>query len=184
MIICSSISQSRYTMKPIRKVVTIGLLILPIVHTACKHQKKTSENKQSTTTVKAVEKKISPNYPQILATLQSGIKRLTITDDSVSKKRFVEECWDSSSGSFFCLGKGVINTKLPQSAQLKSREKAAELIALKWALYLKKWKNGEYISMHDTVNGQIIYSTSLYKEVIGDTLFSLVTVPLGSIIGE
>ena len=123
-------------------------------------------------------------YEAILNRLNADIRRLKTDDGAALKSEFVNHSRDSSGGGFFCLGKGVANPKLPEAAQAAAQRRGAEIIARQWALYLKKWGEEEYVSLSRKLSGQITYSRTVYEKREGDTLYTLVAVPLGSIVGE
>jgi hypothetical protein len=90
--------------------------------------------------------------------------------------------FDSSSGCFLVVGKGTNNKSLPESSWKQSRKIASSYDAKRWALYCKSWSLGNNRTFGTRISGEITYSKILLEHLEGDTLFTLVSVPTGSII--
>lgn len=161
------------------RIISIGIMMFMIVQILCK--KETAEKEVSTPN-KNDTLTAAPDFPAVVSCLLDDMNRLGKTDDRLLMRKMSRDSWDSASGSFFCLGRGVVNSNLPAGARSAAREKAAELTALSWALYCRRWRNGEYVPVTDTVNGRITYSNKVYEHVSGDTLYALYQIPLGSIV--
>jgi hypothetical protein len=94
----------------------------------------------------------------------------------------VKASFDSSSGCFLVVGKGTHNKSLPESSWRQGRKIASAYDAKRWALYLKSWSLGSTARFGAKISGEITYSRILLEKLEGDTLFTLVSVPTGSII--
>ena len=163
------------------------LLFLIVIFSGCKPEKKAAEARkppERRETQPTEESLSAGECRSLMSRLDSAIRRVNERDDMVSKKRLAAASWDSVAGSFICMGKGVVNPKLPPAAQSEAQKKAAQLTAERWALYLRKWRDGEYISPAQGISGEITYSRKLCGRSDGDTLFLLLQVPLGSIVVE
>jgi hypothetical protein len=90
--------------------------------------------------------------------------------------------FDSSSGCFLVTGKGTHNKSMPESSWKQGRKIASAYDAKRWTLYLKSWSLGRRVRFGEKISGEIIYSRILLEKLEGDTLFTLVSVPTGSII--
>jgi hypothetical protein len=90
--------------------------------------------------------------------------------------------FDSSSGCFLVVGKGTHNKSFPESSWKQGRKIASSYDAKRWALYCKVWSQGNQIAFGARISGEITYSKILLERLDGDTLFTLVSVPLGSIV--
>ena len=168
------------------RAVTAYLLFIAIC-IGCKPEKKAAVEKetQERRQVQPTEDTLSAEEcGRIMAMLDAAILRVNAGNGETAKKRLVTASWDSVGGGFLCIGKGVVNPKLPSAAQTEAREKAARLTAERWALYLKKWRDGVYVSPTRGIGGEITYSRELCRRSDGDTLFLLLQVPLGSIVGR
>jgi len=96
--------------------------------------------------------------------------------------RLIKASFDSSSGCFIVAGKGAANTSLPGASWKQGRKIASNYDAKRWALYCKTWSLGSAVTFGTKISGEITYSSTLLERLDGDTLFSLVSVPTGSII--
>jgi hypothetical protein len=90
--------------------------------------------------------------------------------------------FDSSSGCFLVAGKGVPNKSLPETSWKQGRKIASAYDAKRWALYCKSWSLGNHHTFGTRISGEITYSRILLERLENDTLFTLVSVPAGSII--
>jgi hypothetical protein len=94
----------------------------------------------------------------------------------------VTASFDTVTGSFRVVGKGVPNPKSPEATWNASRKTAAKSDALRWVLYLKAWRMGNMKAFGTRISGEIMYSTVLYERQGDDTLCQLVEVPIGSVV--
>jgi hypothetical protein len=90
--------------------------------------------------------------------------------------------FDSSSGCFLTVGKGAFNKTFPEGAWDKGRKMAASYDGKRWALYLKAWQEGSAIVFGNKISGEVTYSRILLERAVGDTLYQLIQVPIGSVI--
>lgn len=166
------------------RAVTAYLLFVAIC-IGCKPEKKAAVEKepQERRQVQPTQDTLSAEEcGRIMAKLDAVIRRVNAGNGEAEKKRLVTESWDSVGGGFLCMGKGVVNPKLPEAARSGAQRKAARLTAERWALYLKKWRDGVYVSPTRGIGGEIAYSRELCRRNDEDTLFLLLQVPLGSIV--
>jgi hypothetical protein len=117
---------------------------------------------------------------EVVLNLQNGVYA-DPTDQSLVPQ-LVSASFDSLSGSFLTVGKGVVNPEHPQAAQPSARQQAAAADAKRWSLYLKAWHTGDTRAFGETIEGQISYSRVLAEKLEGDTLYQLVQVPVGSVV--
>lgn len=94
----------------------------------------------------------------------------------------LKAAFDSTSGSFLVVGRGLANPAHPEAAQAASRKTAARHDGRRWALYLKAWRRGDMRPLSRTINGEIAYSKVLHERMRDDTLYLLLQVPLGSVV--
>jgi hypothetical protein len=90
--------------------------------------------------------------------------------------------FDSASGCFLVVGKGTHNKSLPEASWKQGRKIASSYDAKRWALYCKSWSRGNYSAFGTRISGEITYSKILLERLENDTLYTLVSVPFGSII--
>jgi hypothetical protein len=90
--------------------------------------------------------------------------------------------FDSTSGCFLVVGKGTQNKSLPESSWKQGRKIASAYDAKRWALYCKTWSLGSVTPFGTKISGEIIYSRILFERLMSDTLYTLVSIPIGSII--
>jgi hypothetical protein len=90
--------------------------------------------------------------------------------------------FDSASGCFLVAGKGTHNKSMPEASWKQGRKIASAYDAKRWALYLKSWSLGSTVRFGTKISGEITYSRILLERLDGDTLYTLVSVPMGSII--
>jgi len=113
------------------------------------------------------------------------IETLQLNAQSGEKRPFEQlykAAFDTISGCFQTVGKGLANLSYPEAAQAPSRKHAAKLNGEYWAARLKRWMDSDQKSVDTSFSAQILYSTILYEKEVGDTLFVLVLVPIGSIV--
>ena len=89
--------------------------------------------------------------------------------------------YDSVCGCFHVVGKGVVNPEHATETARAGQRRAAEKDAKRWSLYLKAWHTGDTRAFGETIEGEVSYSTPLRERVVGDTLFVLLQVPVGSV---
>jgi hypothetical protein len=90
--------------------------------------------------------------------------------------------FDSSSGCFLVAGKGTQNKSMPDASWKQGRKIASAYDAKRWALYLKSWSLGSSIRFGTKISGEITYSRIMLERLDNDTLYTLISVPMGSII--
>jgi hypothetical protein len=90
--------------------------------------------------------------------------------------------FDSASGCFLVVGKGTHNKSMPESSWRQGRKIASAYDANRWALYLKAWSLGRTIAFGTRISGEISYSKILLEKLENDTLYALVSIPMGSVI--
>jgi hypothetical protein len=117
-----------------------------------------------------------------LITCIETLQQQARTGDSNSLEQLYRIAFDTNSGCFQTVGKGLPNPSFPDEARMSSRKNAAKLNGEYWAALLKCWNNSDQKSVTPTFEAQILYSRIVYEKEIGDTLFALVEVPLGSIV--
>jgi len=105
------------------------------------------------------------------------------TDSKKTENRnlLLLQAFDTVSGCFLTVGKGVRNPDFPAEAQNASRRTAAKISGGHWALALKSWSSENSQINSDQISGEILYSRIIYEKCIGDTLYVLMEVPIGSI---
>jgi len=117
-----------------------------------------------------------------LVTLIETLQHATHTTDNKSFEKLYKVAFDTNSDCFHIVGKGIANPSFPDEAKMSSRKNAAKLNAEHWAALLKYWNNSGRKSFTPEFKAQILYSAILFEKEVGDTLFVLVQVPLGSIV--
>jgi hypothetical protein len=95
---------------------------------------------------------------------------------------FTSVSFDSASGCFLVAGKGTQNREFPESAWEKARKMASAYEAKRWALYAKAWTTGSSMPFGQKITGEITYSNVLRERLENDTLYVLVSVPIGSVV--
>jgi hypothetical protein len=90
--------------------------------------------------------------------------------------------YDSTSGCFLTVGKGVYNNDLNTALKEELRVRGARVVAQRWALYMHNWYLQKPMQFGDTVSGTIVYDRELYSHTNKDTLLILLQIPLGSIV--
>lgn len=122
-------------------------------------------------------------YDSLLNSIESLQNSLIISPANVSlQKKLVSNSFDSFSGSFRLVGKGVTNKEHPDAAQKAGRSMAAQFTGKRWAFYIKSWYGGDSIPFGRQINGSVMYSRTLLQKELGDTLFMLLDIPMGSIV--
>jgi hypothetical protein len=164
-----------------RVTVLLSLVLLPVTAVLmCKSEEKSP--RQDPTIKAAGGNSMSKRECEMLITrLARFHDRLRTAGDDSLKDALVAASWDSTAGGFICLGKGVVNPKLPQAVWHETQHKAALLTAERWALYLKKWRDKQYVATDHDISGQVVYHKEICACEKEDTLWQLVMIPLGSI---
>jgi hypothetical protein len=121
------------------------------------------------------------HFDSLLTIIGQSQNEVLIIENHRSIKKLVNLAFDTSTGCFYAVGKGLINPEFPAEAQNKSRMSAAKLNGQQWALCLKAWNSGKTTSRTKPPSGEIFYCKSLYEKNIEDTLFILFEIPAGSI---
>lgn len=124
-----------------------------------------------------------PNPDSLMAVIldrQSAV--YTHPDDTQLVIPLIHVAFDTVSGCFNTVGKGVSNPAMPASAQVAARKTAASHDGRRWALLLKSWFIGNRLPLSTGFHGKIMYSKVLLEKTEGDTLYQLVQTPIGSIV--
>jgi hypothetical protein len=100
----------------------------------------------------------------------------------VSLSELKKVSFDSTRGCFLVVGKGTFNKSHPEGTWDTGRKMAASGDAKRWALYLKAWRDGSTIDFGKKISGEVSYSKILLERAVGDTLYQLVQVPMGSVV--
>jgi len=90
--------------------------------------------------------------------------------------------FDSTSGCFLTIGKGVHNPAMPEASWKQGRKIASGYDAKRWAMYMKLWSQGVFAPFGRKISGEISYSKVVLEKIENDTLYTLVSTPFGSII--
>jgi len=168
-------------MKQLKLVVLLASMLLFL---SCKHDMPREWSKISKTIVKntqppdSIESKRFDSLLTVIEPLQQHAR----TTDKKSFEKLFSIAFDTISGCFQTVGKGLANPLFPVEARMSGRKNAAKLNGEYWAALLKCWNNSDRKSVTPKFEAQILYSTILYEKEVGDTLFVLVQVPLGSIV--
>jgi len=101
--------------------------------------------------------------------------------DSARRAVLLAAAFDSASGSFFVVGKGVANPTRHDQTGRQGQVRASESDAKRWALYLKAWHTGDTRLFGERIRGEVTYSTTLLERTEGDTLYQLLQIPVGSV---
>ena len=126
---------------------------------------------------------VATNYDSLLTFVlfqENEVRKMPATLLAVSL--FLKSSFDSISGCFRVAGKGTYNREHPASSWKQGMSLAASYDAKRWALYAKQWSNGAKIPFVEKISGEITYSKTLIERVQDDTMYVLVSVPIGSII--
>ncbi|MDD5676192.1 MAG: hypothetical protein PHC61_18615 [Chitinivibrionales bacterium] len=141
--------------------------------------------------VASLKKEIAnPSLADPTVNYDSLFKELRPIQDSIYKNReglktighLLNVSFDTVSGCFFLIGKGVTNPEHPENIRLKARLLAAAYDGKRWALYCKAWRQGSKIGFGRKIGGDILYSKTVWQHLEGDTLYALIEVPIGSIV--
>ncbi|HMA66021.1 MAG TPA: hypothetical protein VKO63_12510 [Chitinispirillaceae bacterium] len=168
-------------MKPLKLSV---LLAITLLFLGCKHDMPREWAKISKTVSKNTQPPDSIEHKRFdsLLTLIETLQQNARTTDINSFEQLYKAAFDTISGCFQTVGKGLANPSFPVEAGMSSRKNAAKLNGEYWAALLKYWNNSDQKSLTPKFKTQILYSTTLFEKEVGDTLFVLVQVPLGSIV--
>jgi len=123
------------------------------------------------------------NYDSLITLLLELQSR--ILEDPANTRlfpRLVTASFDTISGSFLVVGRGVANQGMPEGTWNAGKKMAASLDAKNWALYNKSWRQGNMIPRTKQVRGTIAYSRVLFERENNDTLYQLLEIPIGSIV--
>jgi hypothetical protein len=122
------------------------------------------------------------HFDSLITIIERSQNELFILENPRSIKKHLYHAYDTSTGCFYTVGKGIINPQYPAEAQNASRKSAAKLNGEEWARCLKAWNTGKITSRNKPPSGQVYYSKSLYEKFSKDTLFVLFEIPAGSIL--
>lgn len=168
-------------MKPLKLSV---LFVIVLLFLSCKHDMPQEWARISTTFFKntqppdSIDRERFDSLVTVIQTLQQNVR----STESKSLELLYAAAFDTISGCFQTVGKGLANPLFPDEAKISSRKNAAKLNGEYWAALLKYWKYSNQKYFTPKFEAQILYSTILYEKEICDTLFVLVQVPLGSIV--
>jgi site-specific recombinase XerC len=115
-----------------------------------------------------------------LCTLENAVYASPLDLSKISP--LLKASFDSLSGCFIVAGKGTQNKSMPEASWKQGQKIASAYDAKRWALYLKSWSLGNTAHFGTKISGEITYSRILLERLDGDTLYTLVSVPMGSII--
>lgn len=162
---------------------TIFLTIM-LMFLSCKHDMPMEWIKISNAFVQTTHPPDSMDSTQLdsLVTLIETLQQAAHTTDKKSFEQLYKVAFDTNSECFNTVGKGMANPSFPDEAKMSSRKNAAKLNAEHWAALLKHWNNSDRKPFTPEFKAQILYSAILFEKEVGDTLFVLVQVPLGSIV--
>jgi hypothetical protein len=178
---CTATTQGCRMMKPRKLVILVACTLLFL---SCRNDMPREWSKISKTFSKqteppdSIEGKRFDSLLTVIETLQQNAR----TADKKSFEELFNIAFDTISGCFQTVGKGLANPLFPVEAGMSSRKNAAKLNGEYWAALLKRWNNSNRKSITPKFEAQILYSTIVYEKEVGDTLFVLVQVPLGSIV--
>jgi hypothetical protein len=88
---------------------------------------------------------------------------------------------DSVSNCFFVIGRGTMDTSLPESARQVSQKISAKYSAERWAIFCKARASGRKIPYTPAVEGKVLYGQEIKARQLNDTLYLMLKVPIGSI---
>ena len=158
------------------------ILFIAICFFHCRDEKKV-QNEQTTTitqekTVKGAHMKVS-NFDSLLNTiLPLENKIMTNPSDQQYINQLLEKAFNTETKEFYCVGKGIINSKQPLAAQHQGMRRAAKNTGERWALYLKAWQKDSLITLENEIAGKLhTTGTLLYEKIEGDTLYQLLAIP-------
>lgn len=121
------------------------------------------------------------HFDSLITIIEQSQNEVLILENPRSIKKLVHHAFDTSTGCFYAVGKGIINLQFPAEAQNINRKSTAKLNGEQWALCLKAWNSKKTASRNKPPLGQIFYIKSLYEKNFEDTLFVLFEIPAGSI---
>lgn len=168
-------------MKPINLSVLFTIMLMFL---SCKHDMPREWSKISTAFTKTTQPPDSMDCIRFdsLVTLIETLQQTAHTAGNKSFEQLYNVAFDTISGCFQIVGKGLANPSFPVEARISSRKNAAKLNAEYWAALLKYWNSTGRKSLTPKFEARILYSATLFEKEVGDTLFVLVQVPLGSIV--
>ncbi|MBD3344981.1 MAG: hypothetical protein GF401_07960 [Chitinivibrionales bacterium] len=170
------------------KQITAAILVILPFMLLCKEEKDRTKTERITKAQTGTENSLNTAATrldtaevfQTVLALEDSLRKERGNTDLIA--RLLKASYDSSSGSFYTVGKGVKNPKLPQAAQQQAQERSAQLDAKRWTLYLKRWHTGSSTSFGDSIGGEITYSMIVDEKMNNDTLLQLVQAPVGSVV--
>jgi len=115
----------------------------------------------------------------VLLPLQNAVY-LAPTDLS-TRQALVAAAFDSASGSYYAVGKGVANPSAPKETARAGQIRAAQSDANRWVLYERAWSGGDARDFGAEIAGEITFSDVLLERSESDTLYVVVQVPYGSV---
>jgi hypothetical protein len=170
----------------------LGALMLIFVFIVCVGSKchrsadstaKNRSDKTSQTHTGPAAETAAMNYDSLFAVvrpIQDSIYTNSLGPATIA--HLLAAAFDTFSGSYFVVGKGIKNKKLPENVGLEGQTMASSYDGKRWALYCQAWHLDTKIKFGQKISGEILYSKTVFNRQEGDTLFALVQVPIGSIV--
>lgn len=148
----------------------------------CNEERPKENNYQAKSVSTVTDSARSVNYDSlltVLGNLQDSIR--SKPGDKAIVERYLQASYDTTSGIFRVVGKGVGNPRHPEAARAVGQKLAASYDGKRWSLFCKAWFTGSTIIFGTSIKGDIAYSNTLFAKSDGDTLYVLLEVPVGSI---
>ncbi len=132
------------------------------------------------------ETKVVEEDPNLKIHLDSLTNTLEFLQNEVlvnpsSAPVLLKQAFDTSTECFYSVGKGVVNREFPKEAYKASQVTSAKAAGQEWAIKLKFWCSGNKNAFTKKINGEVLYSKSVFQKFTGDTLLLLLETPIGSI---
>jgi hypothetical protein len=161
--------------------ISILLAVIVCASLSCRDNQKPAEDLQKQ--ANTVSKDTIINYDSLLSLLIRLQNSISANPrDSRLIPPLLTEAFDTVSGSFLIVGKGIPNKEFPEAAWDAARKMAALQDGKRWGLYLKAWRTGDMRNFGQTISGTITYSKVLFDRLSNDTLYQLIQIPIGSIV--
>jgi len=131
----------------------------------------------------SITKEPDKNYDSLLSVIKPLQDSIYQNPSDISLfTPFFEKAFDSTSGSFYVLGKGFANKNHPRESWNAARKAAARYSGQRWALYLKAYQSQQPVSFGTSMQGQIVYSKVVHETLQNDTLYQLLQIPASSVV--
>jgi hypothetical protein len=101
--------------------------------------------------------------------------------DAGLMRQFARATYDTASGSLYLAGKGVADPRADKATWESARQRAASIDAQRWALYAKAWHTGDKRAFGRKIRGDVSYTRACAEKLVGDTLYQMIQVPVGSV---